>query len=508
DTDNWVTRHVWLGGGANPEEFNLFGITLYYQFEGYSDYSFYYVHWGHNILNGVIPYSGDFGFLEIDGITNRNGAFMFPPLTAYLYAIGILIPVTEWGIGLLLAAFGYLTIFPVYGLGKELSGNRHVGEVAAFTYILAPNVLYHQTFLWMNPSPFIFFFFSGFYMLVRGNRHIGTLLIVTAALFKQTAWLLGIPLVVYLLMRARPPKIEEKEAPRKTAVKTSDGNEEESDESKSKRIDRTIAFVNEYVDVRGFAISVVLVLGFAGAILFPFVVAQPNIWNFLRLAFGAFPLESFIELPGYGGPMRLQVLFVVAGLPTLAEIMDVLVYSGGLLIMGILIFSGIMILEEKHEGQRRVYLRRILFFTFLMMLWVNIAGPRGVFKYYFTLFAPFFSIFSSTTMCTSMEENVKFSTSMIWLPFLSSLMILIPSRYIYLVYVIAIFVGYLLAKKVGLTWYHATSPVRFVKTRVYPRLGPLKVRLSPLKQRVFDYAYEGAAESTPSNHGNEAIAEG
>jgi hypothetical protein len=507
DSDTWFTRHAWLGPGVNPGEFDLFGIIIHYQFEGYSDYSFYYVHWGHNMLNGVIPYTGGFSFLELDGITNRNGAFMFPPLTAYLYAIGILIPVTEWGIGLLLAAFGFLTVFPVYGLGKELSGNRRVGEVAAFTYILAPNVLYHQTFLWMNPSPFIFFFFSGFYMLVRGNRHIGTLLIVTAALFKQTAWLLGIPLVVFLLMRARPPRIEENEAPGKSATETSDGNEEASDESRRDRIGRMIAFVNEYVDVRNFAVSVVLVLGFAGAILFPFVIAQPNIWNFLRLAFGAFPLESFTELPGYGGPMRLQVLFVVAGLPTLAEIMDVLVYSGGLLIMGILIFWGVMMLEEKYEGQRRVYLRRILFFTLLMMLWVNIAGPRGVFKYYFTLFAPFFSIFSSTTMCTSMEENVKFSTSMVWLPFLFSIMILIPSRNIYLVYVIAIFVGYLLSKKAGRVWYHATFPIRFVKNRLYPRLSPLKTRLSPLKQRIIDYAYGGTVESTPNSQGRAVKAE-
>jgi hypothetical protein len=201
------------------------------------------------------------------------------------------------------------------------------------------------------------------------------------------------------------------------------------------------------------------------------------------------------------------VLFVVAGLPTLAEIMDVLVYSGGLLIMGILIFWGVMMLEEKYEGKRRVYLRRILFFTLLMMLWVNIAGPRGVFKYYFTLFAPFFSIFSSTTMCTSMEENVKFSTSMVWLPFLFSIMILIPSRNIYLVYVIAIFVGYLLSKKAGRVWYHATFPIRFVKNRLYPRLSPLKTRLSPLKQRIIDYAYGGTVESTPNSQGRAVKAE-
>jgi hypothetical protein len=502
DSEFWISRHVWLGPGVNTGEFDLFGIIINYQFEGYSDYSFYYVHWGHNMLNGVMPYSGDFGYIVIDGIVNRNGAYMFPPLTAILYAVGILIPVTEWGIGLLLAAFGYLTVFPVYGLGKELSGNRHVGEVAAFTYILTPNVLYHTTFLWMNPSPFIFFFFSGFYMLVRGKRHLGTLLIVTSALFKQTAWFLGIPLVVFLLMKSRTPKGEEKEPSEESKVTSSEATEQEPEVPKTSRLDDMISFVNEYVDTRGFAISVLLVLGFAGAIMFPFLVAQPNFWNFWRLAMGAFPLESFVEIPGYGSPMRLQVLFVVAGLPTLAEIVDFIVYSGGLLVMGVLVFWGIMMLEPKYEGQRRAYLRRILFFTLLMMLWVNIAGPRGVFKYYFTLFAPFFAIFSSTTMCTSTEENVKFSTSMIWLPFLFSLMILIPARTIYLVYVIAIFVGYIFSKKAGRTWYHATFPARFAKRRLSPRLAPLKARLATPKQRILTYAYGGLGASIPVGQDN------
>ncbi|MFX1260469.1 MAG: hypothetical protein ACFFAZ_00135 [Promethearchaeota archaeon] len=497
DSDNWVTRHVWLGPGANPGEFDFFGLTIYYQFEGYSDYSFYYVHWGHNMLNGVLPYSGDFGKIVIDGVSNANGAYMFPPLTVILYAIGILLPVTEWGIGLLLAAFGYLTVFPVYGLGKELSGNRHVGEVAAFTYIFAPNVLYHTTFLWMNPSPFIFFFFFGFYMLVVGRRHLGTLLIVTAALFKQTAWLLGIPLVVYLLVKAQPAKSKEETAHSETAAISSAENGVSSDAPKPRLIHRIIGTLREYFDLREFAVSVVLVLGFAGAILYPFFVANPNLWNFLRLAFGAFKMESFTEVPGYGVPIRLQVLFVVAGLPNLAEIVDYMVYSGGLMIMGVLVFWGLMILEQKYEGQRRVYLRRILFFTLLMMLWVNIAGPRGVFKYYFTMFAPFFSIYSSTTMCTSMEEKVRFSTSMIWVPFLLSFMILIPSRNIYLAYVIAIFVGYLLSKKLGTTWHQATFPIHLVKKRLSTRISPLRAFLNRPKQRLFDYAYEGTKIQDP-----------
>ena len=193
----WANRYVWLGNGP----IDLFGYTINFQFEGYSDYTFFYVHWGYNMLNGVMPYNDAFGYLRMSGVINRNGLYIFPPLYAYLYAAGIALPVDDWGIGLLLAVFGYLTALPVYGIASNLSHNRHVGEAAALTYLLTPNVLYHTTFLWLNPSPFIFFFFSGFYMLMKGRRYTGTILIVTAALFKQTSWFLGIPLVVYLLIR-------------------------------------------------------------------------------------------------------------------------------------------------------------------------------------------------------------------------------------------------------------------------------------------------------------------
>ena len=370
DSANWNSRAVWLGGmgsGTSPGQFYIFDFTITYQFEGYSDYSFFYVHWGHNMLNGVMPYCDEFGVLEMDGITNENGLYIFPPLTAVFYAIGILIPVDNWGIGLLIVTLGFLTALPVYGIAKELSNNRRVGEVAALTYLLAPNVLYHTTFLWTNPAPFYFFFFSGFYMLIRNKRHTGTLLIVTAALFKQTAWFLGIPLVIYLIVRSRLP----------------DSIEDDPEHRKS-MLDRIRGGASQYLDLRAFMISVIVVLLYVGAVMLPFMVAQPNFWNYMRLAAGGFPLESFTDLPPYSSPMRLQVLPVAAGLPTLAEFIDLAVYSGGLLVLGVILFAGLMVFEPKYEGKHKIYLRRILFFTMLIMLWVNLAGPRGVYKYYFT----------------------------------------------------------------------------------------------------------------------------
>ena len=488
--DLWINWDVWLGN--TPGEFDIFGFKVHYQFEGYTDYTFFYVTWGHNTLNGVMPYCDEFGHIVLDGYENNVGLYIFPPLTAVLYGFGIWLIPDNWGIALLLVALAFLTVFPVFGLGKELSGNRHVGEVAALTYLSAPNVLFHVTYLWTNPPPFIFFFFSGFYMLVRGKRHTGTLLIVTAALFKQTAWFLGIPLVVYLIMKHLTPQATpdtESEPQKEATDNEEDEGQEPGTEVRPGRLQRLVDDVTGYLDLRNFLVSVAVVLVFIAAVMFPFVVAQPHFWSYMRLAAGGFRLDSFTEPPGYGSPIRLQVLPVIAGLPELAEVLDIFVFSGGLLALGVIAIAALMVLEPKYTGQSKVYLRRLLLYTLLLMLWVNLTGPRGVYKYYFTLFAPFFSILSSASMCVSMKERISFTTPMIWIPLLLSITILIPHRNIYLMYVIFIFAGYNFARSFGQVWYTATSPFGRIRQRIGPVFEPVVLPISTLRDRIVAYAY-------------------
>ncbi|TFG15012.1 hypothetical protein EU537_01870 [Candidatus Thorarchaeota archaeon] len=468
----WRTRGVWLGEGS----FDLLGFAIHYQFEGYTDYSFYYIHWGHNMLRGVMPYCEEFGHIVLDGYENNNGLYIFPPLYAYLYAIGVMLPIEGWGIGLLLVSFGFLTAFPVFGIAKELSENQVIGAVAALTYLLNPNILYHITFAWLNPSPFIFFFFSGFYMLIKGRKDIGTISIVVAALFKQMAWFLGIPLVVYLLVKPNKPDQESRQNEDSTTTHPETDPEESAAEiSESKK--GLLDFLHQAIDFPGFARSSVVVIIFVLAVLFPFLVAQPNILSQILLAAGGSSLEEpFTEVPGYPIPMTLQVLAVVAELPLLAEMLNFVIYQGILLSFGVVIFMGIMLLEPRPEDDK-LYLRRVLFLTLLLMLFVHLAGPRGVYKYYFTLFAPFFSIFSSQKMITSKDTRINFSSSMLWVPIALSFSILIPPREVYLFSVLLIFIGYLAAKQIGAFWSVISYPFRFLKVK-------LRVLISHIRQKT------------------------
>jgi len=481
----WNSRTSWLGPFPDPGAVEIFGYTIEYQIEGYSDYSFYYVHWGYNTLYGVLPYSPEYGVLEIGGITNENGAHMFPPFTSYLYAAGIalgnMMGWTNWGIGFLIAAFGYLTALPVYGIASELASNRRVGEVAALTYLLNPLMLYHTDFLWFNPAPFVFFFFTGFYMLIRGKRHTGTLLIVCAALFKQTAWFLGIPLVAYLLVRPRKRKSDDETA-------KSEPSDQESKMEKSLP-DQVIDFFRplfDYFDLRKFMISVVVVLIFMAAVMLPYLIAQPHFLNYWRLAMGSFSFEgNFVDPPPYNVPMRIQVLLIIAGMPVSAEILDTVIVSGGPLGFCVILCAGLMVLKDKYIGEEKLYLRRILFMTLLLMLLVTLLGPRGVFKYYFVMLMPFFSIFSSARMTRSDGEHVPFSASMAWVPIVLTLMILIPDRNIYLGFVLLIFIGYLIAPLLDKLYHLVKTPFRLVKQFVGKTTGitmmPLVVEEQPIE---------------------------
>lgn len=463
---SWVSRAAWLGPIPDPGTVEIFGFTIEYQPEGYSDYSFYYVHWGYNFLHGVMPYSPEFGFLEIGTITNNNGAHMFPPFTSYFYAAGIalgnIMGWENWGIGFLITAVSYLTALPVYGIASELSKNRRVGEVAALTYLLNPLVLYHSAFLWFNPAPFVFFFFAGFYMLVRGNKLTGTLLIVSAALFKQTAWFLGIPLVVYLLVRPRDRTIPVDET--SESDEPSPDSEGEDTQPKQKTY---LEAITSYFDLRGFSVYVVIVLVFVGAVMLPFLIAQPHFWVYWRLAMGSFSFEgNYIDPPVYTLPMRIQVLPIMAGYSEFAHFLDIIIVSGGPLGFGVILIAGLMILKDKFNGEETLYFRRILFMTLLMMLFVNLVGPRGVFKYYFIAIVPFFSIFSSARMIRGTDEHVPFSASMAWMPLVLTLFILLPDRNFYLGYVLLIFLGYVFAPLIDRAYDRAKVPVRYFKQAV------------------------------------------
>ncbi len=430
-------RAVWVGRIS----FDFFGYDIQFQLEGYIDYDFYYNSWGEQFLSGYLPYTPEFDHIIIDG-TPYNTPYFFPPLYVYMCALGRALPIQPFGIGALICIFGYLTAFPIYGIGKYLSNNQRVGEAAAAVYLLNPLVLYHTVFEWFNPAPFVFFTLLSFYFLMQNRRYAGVISIAIAFMFKQTALFLALPVIAVLVKR--PPRKHENNIDNDTT------NADNDDDS---------------VDIVGFVKLAIVALVTVGLISIPYIFDPMNYLHYIFVKPGTISLTDFSNTPRLGTPMVMAVLFIVAGSPTwLIESINFLQSTSIALIIGILPLFGLMLLERKSDKNLVSYWRRIFYFAFLLVLWLHIWSPRGIYKYYLVLLIPFLSILASSQICSRGEEKIKLSFRMLILPTILTLMVLLPLRIYYLFFLSLIFVGYLFQHYFGATCSLIGDKIRTIRS--------------------------------------------
>lgn len=448
-------RAVWNGSGP----LDIFGFTIQVNFEGYLDYDYYYYSWGQQYVNGISPYTDAFNRIEIDG-EFYNTPYFFPPLYIYMCALGVVLPIDPFGIGFLLTMFGYLTAIPIYGISTYLSQNKRVGAVAAATYLFNPLVLYYTVFEWLNPAPFVFFAMLSFFLLMRGNRLSGTLAMVISALFKQTAFFLALPLIAYLL---RKPPVD-------NPVVTDDELEPPGDE----------------LDVRGFAKLALQVIIFVIAISLPFLSDISNYLFYIFQRPGALLYTDVSVLPNASQPISITVLLISVNIViqnlnasfgiAIPEIPESIIQSVNLgtyyavfLILAMIPLLLLMLMHVKDDRNLRQYWSKMLFLTLLLLICLHLFSPRGIYKYYCVGLIPFFSILPVSKMITQKSEKMKLSIFMILNPLAFSILILFPSRYIYLAFLLLILIAYLAHKQFSLVLEMLTDALRGV-------LGKLRTR--------------------------------
>ncbi|RLI60527.1 MAG: hypothetical protein DRO93_06825 [Candidatus Thorarchaeota archaeon] len=400
-------RATWTGGG----DLSFLGLPFTYDWEGWADYDYYYISWADQFLNGVTPYTAEFDAIEVQGEI-YNTPFFLPPLYLYLCAVGRLLPIQPYGIALLIAAFGYLTAIPLYGIVRYLSDDELTAVVAALTYLFNPIVLYHTLFNWLNPAPFTFFAVLGFYLLMRNHRYAGSLSFVTAFFFKQMAVFFALPLIAYLVKR--PPFSH-------GATPESTGNDGDAEEGRRPPSDD--------LDLKSFAKVTVVVLVYAALLSIPYIFDPYNYLFRIFVRPGITHLEDLTTVPPRYVPVTIVVPFIVVGAPTwLLETIDLLAYTSVLLVIGIMPPMAMMLYEVKDDAQLRRYWRRILLFTLIMLLLAHALSPRGIYKYYCVTLVPFIVILSVSRMCGSDNESVEMTPLMLITPFVWSIAVLFLPR--------------------------------------------------------------------------------
>ena len=436
---DYIMMQTWTGTG----QLNLFGFTIHVQFEGWADYSYYYQTWGNQFLSGYTPYTTLFDYPTPD----HYSPYFFPPLYVYLCALGNLLPFGNFGIAVLLCLFGFATAFPIYGIAKYLSQNKRVGEIATATYLLNPLILFHVTYDWLNPSPFVFFMMLSFYLIMKQRRLSGTLAMVTAALFKQTAFFLALPLIAYLI-RVAPSK-----------------GIPNSEDAETKDVDEQVP--GDQLDVRGFLKLSIIVIVFVVALSIPYILDFLNYAFYIFLKPGSALLTDITTLPPSNAPITFTVFLMVLGAPSVViQFVNLATSYSLLMLIGVVFLFVPMLLEVKDDRNLPSYWRRMLFLTLLLMLSVHIFSPRGIYKYYFVALIPFFSILSCERMVSRGVGKIPASLSMIINPFVVTLAILMPSRLVYIGLILLVFAAYLAHNQFGLIYRLTEEPLSHLRMRI------------------------------------------
>jgi hypothetical protein len=422
-----LLRQRWFGNGS----FNLFGFTIYVQFEGWSDYAHYYLTWGERFVDGYTPYTEVFEYPTPD----RYVPFFLPPLYLYLCGLGYSLPFGPFGTALLICLFGFATAFPVYGISKYLTDNKRIAEVATGSYLLNPLILFHTTYWWLNPAPFVFFMMLSFYLLMKQRRLAGTLAMVTAAFFKQTAFLLALPLIAYLL----------KAPPSKEPADSTDENEKTA---------------GDRLDILGFLKVTVIVLAYIIVLSFPYILNLGNYLYYIFLKPGMVLLKDISVYPPSNAPIQFAVLFIVIGAPDfLTQLINLATAYGLLLLIGVLIPFALMLIEVKDDQNLPNYWRRMMYLTLLLLLSLHIFSPRGIYKYYCVALIPFFVIMSGDRIISREKTEYKASFAMILNPLIMTLLILVPNRHVSIGLLGLIMVAYILHNHFGFVYEIFSEPI-------------------------------------------------
>jgi len=240
------------------------------------------------------------------------------------------------------------------------------------------------------------------------------------------------------------------------------------------------------------------VLVFAIAVSLPFLTDIGNYIFYIFQRPGGMLYTDVSVLPNPSQPITITVLLISINiviqnlnaslgiaLPEIPESIIQLVNLGTyytvFLILTMIPLLLLMLLHVKDDRNLRQYWSKMLFLTLILMICLHLFSPRGIYKYYCVGLIPFFSILPVSKMITQKSEKVKLSIFMILNPLAFSILILFPSRYVYLAFLLLILVGYLAHKQFSLVtgliddglrkipsklrlFYHRTSEIDMVQS--------------------------------------------
>jgi hypothetical protein len=350
--------------------------------ELYNDYQFFYLSWVPSLREGAWAYSSDLAI------------YLYPPM--WIYTVSILGSVPSWLPGVPLFAFNVGTGYFVYMIAKSLTHDEKYPIYAMILYLLNPFTLFYGSFMWLNPTPYVFFTMVSFYLALTEKEELSIAAIAFATLYKQLA-VVFFPILSIVLLKKRLG---------------------------TKRIDH----------VRGFIKHTIIYAGIVFLVSLPFLIVSPEqylnqmfLWNTGRYD----TLRTFI--PGLWMTVHLNTFFLWLGAPSwFTDIMALLLVNYVFLIICALVVYGTFAIFKPQDAQGRAkeLVTQALLWGFVAVMCVQLFYPRGAYKFYLLALAPFVSILFDYRDLEMKQEDSGFKRHHI-VPIVLSWIVFLCYRFVY-----------------------------------------------------------------------------
>lgn len=311
--------------------------------ELYNDYQYFYLSWIPRLWEGAWAYSADLA------------VYLYPPL--WIYTVGLLGSTPSWLPGLVLFTFNAATGVLVYEIVNRLTDDDTRAKIAMMFYMLNPLTLFYGAFMWLNPTPYVFFTMLSFYFALTQREEYAVIAIAIATLYKQFAVVFFPILVILLIKRKMDLRVK----------------------------DKIVSFLKHTT----------IYVGIVGLVSLPFLIASPTEYLNQMILWNTGTFERLrIFIPDSWMTVHANTFFLWLGFPAwFTDFLAGLIINYVFLILcGILVYGGFTFFkpEEVNEEDRfkSLFMKAILW-GFIAVMSVQLFLPRGSYKFYLLALAPF-----------------------------------------------------------------------------------------------------------------------
>lgn len=357
--------------------------------ELYNDYQFFYLSWVPTLWDGAWVYS------------SALPGYLYPPL--WIYTVALFGSTPAWLPGAVLFSFNMTTGVIIYKIAMIISNSNSQSILTMMIYLLNPITAGYGSFMWLNPTPFVFFTTLSFYLALTEKSELSVLALSIATLYKQFAAIFFPILVLFLIKK-------------KTGITIQQG---------------FVKFL-KYTLIYG---SVLLLVSL------PFLIISPQEYynQVISSSFGSYDRLT-VFIPDLSMPVHFGSFFLwLGGSSWFADILAWLTYNFVFLALcGIIVYSSyatVKPLSTTSNGSdidiRDLFMKAILW-SFVAVLCLQVFFPRGVYKFYLLALMPFASLlYDYRDLSLSQDSDFHLRKRHLFVP-VFAMVVFLCYRFIYL----------------------------------------------------------------------------